>query len=98
MCLLVVFPKILLLKGFSYGLSLLEVADVIANNFTANFDGFCGTFLVATNRAAAASTIFKQRMPFELGIYTDGEEVDAAAAPTEASVGFYIYYNQVACR
>jgi hypothetical protein len=68
-----------------------------ANVVTANFDRFCGTFLAATNGANAASTIFTQRMPFQLGVYTDGAEVDAAAAPTEASAGFYIYYNQVAC-
>ena len=61
------------------------------------FDRFSGTFLAATKGVNAASTIFTQRMPFELGVYTDGAEVDVSAAPSEASGGFSIYYNQVAC-
>jgi len=68
-----------------------------ANVVTANLDRFCGALLADADNAAAATTIFTQRMPYQLGVFTDGSEVGSAVGTNEQSGGFYIYYNQVAC-
>ena len=68
-----------------------------ANVVTANLDRFCGALLAGVTANAAATTIFTQRRPFQLGVHTDGSEVDTAAGVLEGDSGFYIYYNQVAC-
>jgi len=69
-----------------------------ANVVTLNYDRFCGTLLSGTTASAAATPVFTQRMPFEVGVFTDGAEIDTnAAAPAEASGGFNVFYTQVAC-
>ena len=71
-----------------------------ANVVTANLDRFCGALLASADNSAAASTVFTQRMPYQLGVFTDGSEITpagTAVGTNELSGGFYIYYNQVAC-
>ena len=65
---------------------------------TTNYDRFCGSLLLSSPGSTDTSlnTIYTNKMPFQLGFYTDATEVDATSG-TEWSKGFCIYYKQTAC-
>ena len=64
---------------------------------TTNFDRFCGSLFSTTNAATAGATLFTNKQPFQVGVYTDGSELNPSGPVSESSVGFYIYYKQTAC-
>jgi len=83
---------------------------------TFNYDRFCGGLLTSGNvctsmcTSASASTspggttlktVYSNKMPFQLQVFTDGTELDvddpSAAAGVEWSEGFRIYYSQESC-
>jgi len=64
---------------------------------TTNFDRFCGSLFSVTDASTTGSTIFTNKTPFQIGVYTDGAEVNPSGPVSESSVGFYIYYKQTAC-
>jgi len=64
---------------------------------TTNFDRFCGSLLLnAAGTTTTLNTVYTNKMPFQVGVYTDGTEVDATDG-TEWSKGFCIYYKQTEC-
>ena len=65
---------------------------------TTNFDRFCGTLMSVTNAGTSAITIYTNRMPFQVGVITDGSELnDPAPGTSESTKGFNLYYSQTAC-
>merc|ERR1712050_415814 len=64
---------------------------------TTNFDRFCGSLFSTTDSSNTGITIFTNKLPFTVGVVTDGTEVNPSAPVSESSVGFYIYYKQTAC-
>jgi len=64
-----------------------------------NFDRFCGgalSSIAGPITGPAVPTVYTNKMPFQIGVVTDGTELDATDA-NEWSKGFYIYYSQTAC-
>lgn len=63
-----------------------------------NYDRFCGGIMRASAAIATVATVFTSKMPFHVGVVTDGTELDSPpATTTEYSKGFQIYYSQTAC-
>lgn len=63
------------------------------------YDRFCGGLLVNT-AGTTAGTVYTNKFPFQVGVNTDGTELDTTAPPAigyERSGGFTIYYSQVDC-
>jgi len=75
------------------------------NTFGAiNFNRFCGVLLSvgpAGSTPTTPATVYNRMVPFQLGFHTDATEVALAPAndvgADEASKGFNIYYEQMAC-
>lgn len=63
-----------------------------------NYDRFCGGLLVVINADSTAQvTVKTNKMPFQIGVVTDGTELDSASATYEWSKGFQLYYSQSSC-
>ena len=65
---------------------------------------FCGMLLSispADSNPGAAATVFSRMVPFQLGVHFDATEQQLAPAADTgcdaASLGFNIYYEQMAC-
>ena len=59
-------------------------------------DRFCGGILASQPQpSGTVSTVYTQKLPFNMFVNFDGTESDESA--TENSVGFYLYYAQSAC-
>ena len=57
---------------------------------------FCGGILASgPSPSGTVSTVYTQKLPFNMFVNFDGTESDESA--TENSVGFYLYYAQSAC-
>jgi len=70
--------------------------DTALVNSATSKDRFCGSTLNSIAGQNAGAAVLTQRMPYMLGVFTNGAEVDAANA-AEASKGFQIAYEQKAC-
>ena len=64
---------------------------------TTNFDRFCGSLFSTTNGDTSGATIYTNKQPFQVGLVTDGSELNTPSSTSESSVGFYIYYKQTGC-
>jgi len=69
---------------------------------TTNYDRFCGGTL-ALSSSTTPATVYSNKLPFQVGVVTDGTELDSAPPPAptaqgyEWSLGFSIYYSQADC-
>ena len=69
-------------------------------NFIPNYNRFCGVVLGFDTSSATAATVLSRMIPFQLGVHTDGTELDTATAPASydlESKGFAITYTQTSC-
>ena len=64
---------------------------------TTNYDRFCGSLFSTSNAATSGATLYTNKQPFQVGVYTDGSELNTPSTTSESSVGFYIYYKQTQC-
>lgn len=65
-----------------------------------NYNRFCGVVFGFDPATATAATVLSRMIPFQLGVHTDGGELDTATAPASydlESKGFAITYTQVTC-
>ena len=83
------------------GLVLLKDGDRIKKVIWLRFCGAILTVDPAGSTPATPATVFNRMVPFQLGVYTDGSEMDLGAAAADqcdaASLGFNIYYEQMTC-
>ena len=74
----------------------------LSNGATTTTDRYCGNHLEAWNppspqtSSGASTTIYANKMPFQLGVVFDSTELDTATG-AELTKGFNIYYKQTAC-
>ena len=74
----------------------------LSNGATTTTDRYCGNHLEAWNppspqtSSGAGTTIYANKMPFQVGVVFDSTELDTAT-DAELTKGFHIFYQQTAC-